>query len=66
MNKISKEELEEVINEFQYEGKLVFIKPYGSGHINDTFLLKYEIGYMGSLNVILQRMNREIFENLLN
>ena len=28
MNKISKEELEEVINEFQYEGKLVFIKPY--------------------------------------
>lgn len=37
MNKISKEELEEVINEFQYEGKLVFIKPYGSGHINDTF-----------------------------
>ena len=62
MNKISKEELEEVINEFQYEGKLVFIKPYGSGHINDTFLLKYEIGYMGSLNVILQRMNREIFE----
>ena len=42
MNKISKEELEEVINEFQYEGKLVFIKPYGSGHINDTFLLKYE------------------------
>ena len=32
MNKISKEELEEVINEFQYEGKLVFIKPYGSGH----------------------------------
>lgn len=44
MNKISKEELEEVINEFQYEGKLVFIKPYGSGHINDTFLLKYEIG----------------------
>ena len=62
MNKISKEELEEVINEFQYEGKLVFIKPYGSGHINDTFLLKYEIGYMGSLNVILQRMNRGIFE----
>ena len=59
---ISKEELEEVINEFQYEGKLVFIKPYGSGHINDTFLLKYEIGYMGSLNVILQRMNRGIFE----
>ena len=63
MSKISKEELEEVINEFQYEGKLVFTKPYGSGHINDTFLLKYEIGHMGSLNVILQRMNREIFEN---
>ena len=29
MNKISKEELEEVINEFQYEGKLVFINHMG-------------------------------------
>ena len=43
MNKISKEELEEVINEFQYEGKLVFIKPYGSGHINDTFCRNHKV-----------------------
>ena len=56
------EQLREAIGAFQYEGKLVLAKPYGSGHINDTYLLKYEIGKMGSLKVILQKMNREIFQ----
>ena len=45
----------------KYEGKLIQCRPYGSGHINDTFLLVYEIGEMGRLKVILQRMNTEVF-----
>lgn len=65
MDKIYREELEEAINGFQFEGRLVFAKPYGSGHINDTYLLKYEIGHMGALYAILQRMNQEIFKNPL-
>lgn len=56
------EQLREAIGAFQYEGKLVLVKPYGSGHINDTYLLKYEVGKMGALRVILQKMNREIFQ----
>lgn len=63
MERVSQEQVAEAIRGFRYEGELVWKKPYGSGHINDTFLLKYKIDGMGSIKVILQRMNREIFRN---
>ena len=47
MNRVSEEQLKEAINGFQFEGNLISIKPYGSGHINDTYLLTYEIGKNG-------------------
>ena len=40
---------------FQMEGKAQSAEAYGSGHINDTFLIEGERRY------ILQRMNRSIF-----
>lgn len=65
--------LEEVINAFTFEGVLIKKKPYGSGHINDTFKLTFEIERMGTIAIILQRMNTDIFkkpvelmENILN
>lgn len=61
MKEIAQERLAEAIGNFKYEGKLIQCRPYGSGHINDTFLLVYEIGEMGRLKVILQRMNTEVF-----
>ena len=33
--------LEEASAGFQFEGTLVSTEPYGNGHINDTFLLKF-------------------------
>lgn len=64
---------DEAIAHFKYEGVLVDERPYGSGHINDTYLLTFKIGEMGQLKVILQRMNTQIFtkpeelmENILN
>lgn len=64
---------DEAIANFRYEGVLVDERPYGSGHINDTYLLTFDIAEMGQLKVILQRMNREIFkkpvelmENIMN
>ena len=53
----------EAIDGFKLHGELKECIRYGSGHINDTYLLKYEISEMGILKVILQRMNREIFTN---
>lgn len=55
--------LEEVIHAFDFEGVLKKKRPYGSGHINDTFLLTFEIERMGRIDVILQRMNTDIFKN---
>lgn len=54
---------DEAIANFQYEGILVDERPYGSGHINDTYLLTFEIAEMGSIKVILQRMNKDVFAN---
>lgn len=65
--------IEQIASQFQYEGNLIKIQPYGNGHINDTYLLTYEIGKMGCVRVILQRMNVNVFphpvevmENVVN
>lgn len=61
MNRVSEAQLNEAIKNFEYEGRLTDVRPFGNGHINDTYLLTFEIREMGNLKVILQRMNKEIF-----
>ena len=63
MNEQLKAHVEEVAGHFQYEGELHSVQPYGNGHINDTYLLSYQIGVMGEMRVILQKMNRNVFPN---
>ncbi len=63
MDKVDTKMKEEAISNFQFEGTLLSEGPYGSGHINDTFLLTFDISGMGQIKVILQRMNKEIFMN---
>ncbi|MEG0276011.1 MAG: aminoglycoside phosphotransferase family protein [Coprobacillus sp.] len=65
--------LEEAINHFDFVGERLTCEPYGSGHINDTYLLEYKIKHMGVVPIILQRMNTHVFkqpielmENILN
>lgn len=51
---------EQVISAFSFRGKLEEYRPYGNGHINDTYLLCFREG--GKLNkYILQRVNTVIF-----
>ena len=58
MNKeLSKKEIENALSHFQIKGEVKSCEHYGSGHINDTFLIKAERDY------ILQRMNTNIFKN---
>lgn len=63
MKPITDIQLQEVIRHFNYQGSLIAAVPYGSGHINDTFLLTFAIADMGNLPVILQRINSDIFCN---
>ena len=58
MSELNNEKIIEIAKHFQFEGDLVEVMRWGNGHINDTFLLVYQIGKMGRLKVILQMMNK--------
>ena len=60
MERVANRQVEEAIQNFKFEGTLIDTRPYGSGHINDTYLLTFEIASMGRMKVILQRMNKQI------
>ena len=53
--------LQEIVSNFCYEGTTVSAKPYGNGHINDTFCLENELPDESKKRYILQRMNKDIF-----
>ena len=63
MAEVTRRQRDEAIAHFRYEGILVRECPYGSGHINDTYLLVFDIAEMGQISVILQRMNTKTFKN---
>jgi len=56
------ETIDNVIEAFCVKGVPRETKPYGNGHINDTFLLVCEDGGRET-KYILQKMNRSIFKN---
>lgn len=59
--RVTKEQKAEAVQGYPFEGTLVSDDSYGSGHINDTFLLVFEGAPAGQEKVILQRMNKDIF-----
>lgn len=54
---------EEAVRQFAVEGCLKEIRPYGNGHINDTYLAAFQTGNGEEERYILQRMNHNIFKN---
>lgn len=70
---ITKERLEAVSGQFQYDGRVTGIRPYGNGHINHTFLLELQTEAGTNRQMILQQINRyvfakpeEVMENIMN
>ena len=63
MISVSDQSKKEVLDAYRFHGTLLSMNPYGNGHINDTYLLSYQIGKMGEMRVILQKMNRNVFPN---
>ena len=57
------ERLFQIAAEFNLEGTVHTITPYGSGHINDTYLvvMQEKDGGSGTKRYILQRMNTAVF-----
>lgn len=54
--------IDEAIEAFGIKGRLISKEPYGNGHINDTFLLTYQLPEGEKKRYILQRMNHSIFK----
>lgn len=61
-NQHTPQHLDAIINAFNIEGTISTIKPYGSGHINDTFYLKNEDP--NCPDYLLQRINHSIFKDV--
>jgi len=50
------------VRQFQLPGEFVSAEPYGSGHINDTYCLRFN--QAGTpIRYILQRINHKVFKN---
>lgn len=49
----------EFLDKFSFQGKIIDVKPYGSGHINSTFLVT-----TNERRYILQKINSSIFPNV--
>ncbi len=54
-------ELSSLIAKFNIRGRLVALRPFGDGNINDTFLAIYRNTFTET-QVILQRINRKVFQ----
>ncbi|MDO4522442.1 MAG: aminoglycoside phosphotransferase family protein [Eubacteriales bacterium] len=68
----TREELYELAGQFRYGGNIMDVRPWGNGHINDTYLVEVETA-SGRKKMILQRINRfvfrhpaEVMENIMN
>ena len=57
-------DLAQVCNNFQIYGDYISGMPYGSGHINDTFMIKYNQAGE-NIRYILQRINNYVFEDTI-
>ncbi len=53
---------EKIYNQFSVKGSFKHVAPYGSGHINDTYLIKTRENDCS--DYILQRINRNIFKDI--
>lgn len=52
-----------ISNKFAVNGEAKNVEPYGSGHINDTYLLTCSQPSGEDIRYILQRMNHEVFRD---
>ena len=53
----------EVVEHFCFQGTYKEKKPWGNGHINDTYLVTFDADPGIQKRYILQRMNKSIFKN---
>jgi Ser/Thr protein kinase RdoA (MazF antagonist) len=61
MNKINPDDLIAIANRFTATGRSTAVQPFGSGNINDTFLVTLDAG--NEQKFVLQRLNTHVFKS---
>ncbi len=61
MKDMSSIDILEVISSFDIDGTLVDVKPFGNGHINDTFMVRFNDGKKNQ-GYVIQRINHNVFK----
>ena len=59
----------DILKQFQVEGDVTSIEPYGSGHINHTYLAQMEDGkkyILQGINTTIFKDTDQLMENILN
>ena len=56
-------QIRHAIDHFNFDGTLLNFEPFGQGHINDTYAVRFEDGNKGLHRYILQRINTSVFTN---
>ena len=56
-------EISEIIKKFCAEGEFVSAAPFGSGHINNTYLVNMKREDGTTVDYVLQRINKNVFKN---
>jgi len=57
---LTQKDIEDIFGLFKAEGKLVSARPFGSGHINDTYRVATDTGH----NYLLQKINHFVFRDV--
>jgi hypothetical protein len=57
-----KPDIPEIIQHFQFEGRFLDAVPYGLGHINDTYAIRFQLPDGRIQRYILQRINHNVFK----
>jgi hypothetical protein len=57
------DELREALSNFAFDGELVSVKEFGSGHINKTYIAKYKDGE-DEQKYVVQKVNNGVFKNV--
>lgn len=62
------ENINNILNQFDFCGKIISVKPFGSGHINKTFLATFDDN-SNEVSYVVQQINTDVFkdtESLMN
>lgn len=55
--------IEQIANQFDYDGSIVSVKEFGSGHINKTYIVDCDTDY-GEQKYVLQMVNDNVFKDI--